>query len=175
MALRELQIVLIGEPTAAFVKELEAPIMQVLGVSAFPGKLGLPNPIYAFNKDRKQFNTSAVMRRLNTVREIGIPWLLGITDVDLFVPDMSFVYGDADREGRVAVMSLNRLKAEGDAWKRRAYVEAVHLAGHLVGLAACEDARCAMFTATTITDAERRQLQLCTNCRNELARLRKTA
>ena len=133
----------------------------------------LPSPVYAFNKDRKQYNTSAIMRRLNTVREIGVPWLLGIADCDLFVPDMSFVYGDADREGKVAVMSLHRLRADGDAWKRRASVEAVHLAGHLIGLAACEDARCAMFTATTITDAERRQLQLCNNCRNELARIRR--
>ncbi len=173
MALRELQIVPVGEPVAAFLKEVEAPIMQVLGITAFTGKLLLPSPVYAFNKDRKQYNTSAVMRRLNTVREIGVPWLLGIADCDLFVPDMSFVYGDADREGKVAVMSLHRLRADGDAWKRRASVEAVHLAGHLIGLAACEDARCAMFTATTITDAERRQLQLCNNCRNELARIRR--
>ena len=56
---------------------------------------------------------------------------------------------------------------------RRTFVEAVHQAGHLVGLSYCEDARCAMFLATTITDAERRQLHLCNNCRNELAKIRR--
>jgi archaemetzincin len=171
--MKELQLVAVGDVSAQFLKELEQPISQVLGVTAFPGKAALPAPTFAFNKDRGQYHTTAIMRRLLTIKETGVPLVLGVTDVDLFQPDSNFVYGEADRESHAALMSVWRLKGEGEAWKRRAFVEAVHQAGHLVGLSYCEDARCAMYLATTITDADRRQLHLCNNCRNELQKLRR--
>jgi archaemetzincin len=174
MAIRELQLVPVGGVPTDFLKELEPPIAQVLGVTAYVGKALLPQPTFAFNKDRKQFHTSAILRRLLTVKEMGTPLIMGVVDVDLFTPDSPFVYGEADREAHASVMSLSRLKGEGEAWKRRTFVEAVHQAGHLIGLSYCEDARCAMFMATTITDAERRQLHLCNNCRNELSKIRRS-
>ena len=173
MAVKELQLVPVGPVQGVFLKELEAPIAQVLGVGAYLGKAALGQPSFAFNKDRNQYHTTAIMRRILTLKDPGTPRIIGVADVDLFVPDSPFVYGEADRESHAAVMSLWRLKGEGEAWKRRAFVEAVHQAGHLIGLSYCEDARCAMFLATTITDAERRQLQLCNNCRNELTKLRR--
>ena len=173
MAVKELQLVPVGPVQGVFLKELEAPIAQVLGVTAYVGKALLAQPAFAFNKDRNQYHTTAIMRRLLTIKDTGTPLIIGIADVDLFVPDSPFVYGEADRESHAAVMSLWRLKGEGEAWKRRTFVEAVHQAGHLVGLSYCEDARCAMYLATTITDAERRQLHLCNNCRNELAKIRR--
>ncbi len=171
---KELQLVVVGQVPPTFLKELELPIAQVLGVQAYVGKSLLSEPSFAFNKDRGQYHTAAILRRLLTLKEAGTPHLMGVVDVDLFVPDANFVYGEADRESHVAVMSTHRLRAnEGDAWKRRTFVEAVHQAGHLVGLSFCEDARCAMYNAITITDAERRQLNLCNNCRNELVKLRR--
>ncbi len=171
--MRELQLIAVGEVPVSFLKEAEVPLLQVLGVEAFAAKVQVGTPTYAFNKDRGQYHTTAIMRRLLTLKEAGVPLVLGLADVDLFQPDSSFVYGEADREAHVAVMSLHRLKGEGEAWKRRAFVEVVHQAGHLVGLSFCEDARCAMYLATTITDADRRQLHLCNNCKNELVKLRK--
>lgn len=173
MAVKELQLVPIGPVPGTFLRELEVPLVQVLGVQAYVGKAVLAQPGFAFNKDRNQFHTTAIMRRLLTLKETGTPLIIGVADVDLFVPDAAFVYGEADRESHVSVMSIWRLKGEGEAWKRRTFVEVVHQAGHLIGLSFCEDARCAMYLATTITDAERRQLHLCNNCRNELVRLRR--
>lgn len=171
--MKELQLIAVGDVTVQFLKELETPIQQVLGVAAFPGKGLMAAPTFAFNKDREQYHTTAIMRRLLPMKETGVPLVMGIADVDLFQPDSNFVYGEADRESHVAVMSLYRLRGEGDSWKRRTFVEAVHQTGHLVGLSFCEDARCAMYLATTITDAERRQLHLCNNCRNELVKIRR--
>lgn len=170
---KELQLVAVGNVAVGFLKELEVPISQVLTVNVYLGKTMMPAPAYAFNKDRSQYHSTAIMRRLLTVRDSGTPLIMGVTDVDLFVPDSPFVYGEADRESHVAVMSLHRLKGDGEAWKRRTFIEAVHQAGHLIGLSYCEDVRCAMFLATSITDAERRQMHLCNNCRNELVKLRR--
>ena len=116
----------------------------------------------------------AIMRRLLTVREPGALMVLGIVDVDLFVPDSQFVYGEADRESKSGVFSVFRLKTENqELLKRRSTIEAVHQAGHLVGLSYCEDVRCTMFFATSLTDCDRRNLGLCNNCRNELNKLRR--
>ena len=95
------------------------------------------------------------------------------TGVDLFVPDSPFVFGEADREARVAVVSLARLKTtpEGEALRRRAQVETVHQAGHLLGLSYCDDPRCVMFFATSVQDCDRKGLALCNVCRNELQKL----
>lgn len=174
MAVKELQLVPVGPVLASFLRELEAPIMQVLGVTAYVGKGLLPQPAFAFNKDRNQFHSNAIMRRLLTVREPGALMVLGIVDVDLFVPDSQFVYGEADRESKSGVFSTFRLKTENqELLKRRATIEAVHQAGHLVGLSYCEDVRCTMFFATSLTDVDRRNLGLCNNCRNELNKLRR--
>ena len=173
MAGKELQLVAVGNVTATLLKELEVPIQQVLNVVTYVGKSMMPPANYAFNKDRQQYHSSAIMRRLLTVRDTGTPLILGVTDGDLFMPDSPFVFGEADRDSHAAVMSVFRLRGEGDSWKRRTFIEAVHMAGHLIGLSYCEDTRCAMFLATSITDAERRQLHLCNNCRNELNKLRR--
>jgi archaemetzincin len=50
-------------------------------------------------------------------------------------------------------------------------VEAVHQAGHLVGLSYCDDPRCVMFMATNPSDCDRKNVSLCNVCRNELAKL----
>jgi archaemetzincin len=108
--MKELQLVAVGEVTVHFLKELEQPIAQVLTVTAFPGKPTLPTPAFAYNKDRQQYHTTAIMRRLLTVKETGVPLVMGVCEVDLFQPDTNFVYGEADRESHVALMSIWRLK-----------------------------------------------------------------
>src|SRR5262245_9330570 len=172
MAGKELQRVAVGGITTAFIRELEEPIRSVLQTSVGAGKTQLTKPQYAFNKDRNQFHSNAIMRRLLTVKEPGARLMLGVCDVDLFVPDAQFVYGEADRESKTAVFSTFRLKADGDAYRRRVHIEALHQAGHLVGLSYCEDVRCAMFFATSLSDCDRRNQALCNNCRNELNKLK---
>jgi archaemetzincin len=170
---KEMQLVAVGEIALAHLKDIEEPIAALLGVTVFAGKSVLPRPQYAFNKDRNQYHSNAIMRRLLTIKEPGATMVLGIADVDLFVPDSQFVYGEADRESHSGVLSTFRLKTEGDALKRRMQIEGVHQAGHLVGLSYCEDVRCVMFFATSLADCDRRNLALCNNCRNELNKLRR--
>ena len=173
MAGRELQLITVGNLPPSFLKELEEPITALLGVGVFVGKAQLTKPQYAFNKDRNQFHSNAIMRRLLTIKEPGSTMVLGVADVDLFVPDSQFVYGEADRESHSGVLSTFRLKNENDNIKRRLQIESVHQAGHLVGLSYCEDVRCVMFFATSLADCDRRNLALCNNCRNELNKLRR--
>jgi archaemetzincin len=173
MPQKVLLLVSTGQVSPTLLKELAEPLATLLGLSVVVSKVALQRPDYAFNKDRSQYHCNAIMRRLVTLLEPGQSMVMGVTDVDLFVPDSAFVLGEADRESRSAVVSLLRLRpgADLDQLRRRVQVEAVHQAGHLLGLSYCEDPRCVMFFAQTPLDCDRKQLGLCTLCRNELAKL----
>jgi archaemetzincin len=174
MPQKTLLLVTVGSPPSALVNGLHDPLATHLGVSAVVSRMALSSPAYAFNKDRSQYHCNAIMRRLGTVLdESPQDLVMGVTDADLFEPDSPFVFGQADRESKVAVMSLFRLRqgAEGETLRRRVQVEAVHQAGHLIGLSYCEDSRCVMFFPQFPQDIDRKSLGPCNVCRNELNRL----
>ena len=172
MSARVLQMVAIGGPPLALLRELEEPVRAQLSIQATASKTQLPTPVYAFNKDRNQYHSNAIMRRLVALLP-GQQWVMGVLDVDLFVPDSPFVFGEADRESRIALVSVFRLRqgADPEVLRRRLQVETVHQAGHLVGLSYCEDPRCVMFLATSLSDVDRKGLALCNLCRNELQKI----
>jgi archaemetzincin len=172
MSSRVMQLAAIGSTPPSLLRDLELPLTTQLGVTPVYSRVILASPSYAYNKDRNQYHSNAIMRRLVPLLEPG-QTILGVVDVDLFVPDSGFVFGEADRESRAAVLSISRLGQGADEalLRRRVQMEGLHQAGHLVGLSYCEDARCAMFLATTLSDVDRKQTALCHICRNELAKL----
>ena len=173
MSVRLLQLVAIGNPPPGLLKELEEPLRSQLNVNVVHAKTPLQTPAYAFNKDRNQYHSNAIMRRLVPLLEPAHHFALGVLDVDLFVPDTPFVFGEADREARIGLVSLFRLRqgADNDHVRRRLQVEAVHQAGHLLGLSYCDDPRCVMFLAASPQDVDRKGIALCNVCRNELAKI----
>lgn len=173
MTPKVLQLVIVGSPPLALVKELEEPLRTQLGIQTVQGKMHLQSPAYAFNKDRSQYHSNAIMRRLVPLITPGQHFVLGVVDVDLFVPDAPFVFGEADRESKSAVVSTFRLRqgADSDQLRRRLQVEGVHEAAHLLGLSYCDDPRCVMFLATSPQDVDRKGPSLCNLCRNELAKI----
>ncbi len=155
---------------------LSAAFQEVFGVPSdrTPPQL---KPDFAFNKDRQQYHSTAVLRRLEALRPRGSEApVLGVVDVDLFVPDQPFVFGEADRESRSALLSVHRLKgADGrpvtpERYAHRSRVEGVHAVGHLLGLSHCNDFRCAMFLSHTPADSDRKGGGLCGACRAAIGR-----
>ncbi len=65
--------------------------------------------------------------------------VLGVTDQDLFIPILTYVFGEAQLEGAAAVVSTARLAVDVDLFGRRVLAErlakeAVHELGHCFGL-----------------------------------------
>ncbi len=160
-------VVALGGVAPRLVQAAGEALRDILEIAARPGP-SLDKPQYAYNKDRAQYHATSILRRLSGLRAKDAP-VVGILDVDLFLPDAPYVIGDADRDAGAAVFSLHRLShGEPDVVRRRAQVETVHGAGHLLGLSHCSDSRCAMFFSRDAADSDRKGPGLCASCRAAL-------
>ena len=100
--------------------------------------------------------------------------VLGLTDQDLFIPILTYVFGEAQLGGRVAVASTARLREDLELHGERRFVErvvkeAVHEVGHTHGLVHCHVPRCVMSRAAGVRDVDEKSVELCPRCRRWLA------
>jgi archaemetzincin len=161
-------LVTLGDVGPKLVVEAGHALREILGISAKVGP-SLDRPRYAFNEARGQYHSTSILRRLSSLRGAAGPPVVGIADVDLFLPDAPYVIGDADRDAGAALFSLARLShGEPAELRRRAQVETVHATGHLLGLSHCSDYRCAMFVSRDAADSDRKGPGLCASCRAAL-------
>jgi archaemetzincin len=145
---------------------------------ALPMKeLEIPAIDFAYDAGRRQYSSIAVLEMLLRLCPGDAGKLLAVTGRDLFVPVLTFVYGQAQLSGRVAVFSLARLRQEfygltpnREALEERAAKEALHETGHLFGLVHCADRSCAMSLATNIGQIDSKQAAFCAPCRARLSR-----
>jgi archaemetzincin len=63
----------------------------------------VPLPQSSYNASRDQYLSSALLDALVERKQADWDRLLGIADVDLYVPSLNFVFGEADVQRGVAV------------------------------------------------------------------------
>lgn len=135
----------------------------------------IPIPESAYNPRRKQYHSSMMIQELKGFREHQDDLILGIADVDLYVPQLNFVFGEADVLNGIAVISLTRLREEFYRSRpdqrlliQRAIKEAIHEIGHLFGLDHCQDRKCIMFFSNSIRDTDIKGPGFCKSCKRRL-------
>lgn len=134
--------------------------------------LVMPVPQETYNPSRRQYYSTQILTKMKGFADIGeSQHALGVTEVDLYVPQLNFVFGEAELAGRVAIISLFRLRSEfyGDKsnsqlFHERALKEAVHELGHTLGLGHCENPLCVMFFSNSIVDTDRKMARFCDDC-----------
>ena len=133
-------------------------------------------PESAYDAKRKQYQSVEIMRMLNQNAPRDGSRILGITDVDLSIPMLSFLFGQAQLDGPVAIVSLCRLHqefygfpAQDDLLRERLTKEVLHEMGHTFGLVHCTEQKCAMSLSTHIGMVDAKAERYCPRCGLQLA------
>lgn len=131
----------------------------------------LPEPEYALDRLANQYSSTLLLKNLLGQVPTDAVRVLGVTTHDLFIPMLSFVFGHAQVNGPVAVISLARLHQKfyqlpenRHLFLHRVMKEAVHELGHTFGLIHCADTKCAMSLSNAIQHVDKKTEELCSNC-----------
>lgn len=131
------------------------------------------HPLFAFDPRRNQYYAKKIIEKLGQSLPVDCERMVCVTDVDICTPVLTFVYGEAQLGGSVAVISFYRLRQEffslganSKLLEARLTKECIHELGHCYGLFHCNDAKCVMFFSNNIFNIDNKQNNFCVNCKN---------
>jgi len=158
--------------------KLDGGLLMKLG-PALANSFGLPceiipsslDPEFAFHGERQQYHSSEILGRMQALLNDDTWRVLGVTAVDLYIPILTFVFGEAQMGGPCAVVSLHRLHQEfyglpkdEDLLVDRLLKESVHEVGHTINLTHCDNYRCAMAPSHAVEWIDLKDNWLCSDC-----------
>lgn len=164
-----------GNPDAALLERLAAETSRTLNVHCGIEKSAL-DVDFALDLLRSQVWSTPVLGRLQERSGRRGDVMVGVTTLDLYVPVLTFVFGEAQLNGPAAVISTRRLRESyygmpdnNDALVNRLLKELLHELGHTQGLRHCLDWRCVMSSAHTVERIDLRQAGYCADCARAFA------
>jgi len=169
--MKQLQLLPIGNVDDGLLKDLRPAVEETFQVSCkvLPVRL---DPEFAYHGERQQYHSSEILHRMQSFLTEDSWRLLGIAAVDLYIPILTFVFGEAQMGGPCALVSTHRLRqelyglpADPNLFGQRVIKEAVHELGHTVSLTHCDDYRCAMASSHAVEWIDLKESTLCTTCR----------
>jgi len=126
----------------------------------------------ALDQSRRQYSSTILLAKMLTHGIEESAKCIAVVDVDLYVPVLTFVFGEAQFNGSAAVVSLQRLTNQFYGLPRndnlmlsRLEKETVHELGHTLGLYHCRQFECVMRASTYVEEIDLKRSELCTDCR----------
>jgi archaemetzincin len=145
-------------------------LSKTFGKDVISGEGSSLSPM-AYNSSRKQYHSTVLLDGLIFRKSKEYERVLGIADADLYVPQLNFVFGEADPSQGIAIISITRLRQEFYGRSKdealfieRAIKEAVHELGHTYGLGHCPDVKCVMHFSNSLRDTDIKGKDFCPKC-----------
>ena len=142
----------------------------------------VPEPSFAFHPERGQYHSSAILAWLEKQDRPGLWRTLAVTDADLYIPILTFVFGEARLGPGPAIVSTHRLRqefyglpADPELLFQRLARESIHELGHTLGLRHCEDYGCAMAGSPGVEWIDLKGSTLCDLCKTRIGLLEPAA
>jgi len=168
--MKKLQLLPVGNIDARLLEWLRQALYEKFRV---PTDVLAPalDPAFALHAERQQFHSSEILGAMQHYVN-GNTWrLLGVTGHDLYIPILTFVFGEAQMGGSSAIVSYHRLTQEFyglppdlDLLANRLLIESVHELGHTLHLTHCDDFRCAMAPSHAVEYIDIKDSGFCEDC-----------
>ena len=169
--MRKILIVPVGRIDSDVLNNISASLEKTFHRSVDIGE-ETPVPYDSYHAGRRQYHSTRILKELQAMRGKHIERVLGVTDADLYVPELNFVFGEADISSGVTVISVKRLRQEfyGQPQNRellmeRCVKEAIHEIGHTYGLVHCPEPGCIMFFSNSLKDTDFKGRGFCSVCK----------
>jgi archaemetzincin len=169
-----LQLLPIGELDGRLLRALAPALANTFSVPCELVSRPL-DPMFAYHRERQQYHSSEILQAMQDRLQSDSWRVLGVAEVDLYIPILTFVFGEAQMGGPCALISAHRLRQEfyglptdPDTLYRRLLKEAVHEVGHTLELTHCEDYQCAMAPSHAVEWIDLKESALCSSCRSRV-------
>jgi archaemetzincin len=172
--MKRLQIISIGELDHVVLEGIAVELANhfVVPCEVLPQSI---DPTFSFHGERNQFHSSKLLAELQKFVGPHTWRILGIAGIDLYIPILTFVFGEAQMGGPASVVSYYRLRQQfyglppdGDLLRQRLLKEAVHELGHTLDLTHCDDYRCAMSASHSVELIDLKENAFCSNCAEQV-------
>ena len=129
-----------------------------------------------YNPMRRQYDGNKILMELDSSSSEGIIKKIGLFRVDLFIPILTYIFGQAPLNGKTGIASLYRLRNEQYGMKKdedllleRFKKVVIHEMGHMFGLLHCYVPTCIMRSSTYVEDLDQKSMHFCKKCRAEIS------
>ena len=124
---------------------------------------------------RRQYDGNGLLKVLDSHNSPPHNKKIGLFRVDLCIPILTYIFGQAPLNGKTGIASLYRLRNEQygmekdeDLLLERFTKVVTHELGHMFGLLHCHVPNCVMISSTYVEDLDQKGHHLCNKCRNEI-------
>lgn len=128
-----------------------------------------------YNPGRRQYDANMIMNGIDNNIPDDFIRTIGLLRVDLYIPILTYIFGQAGLNGKTAIASLYRLRNELYGLKpdhelliSRFGKVVIHELGHTFGLIHCQNPVCIMRSSTYVEDIDQKGKDFCHSCRQKL-------
>jgi archaemetzincin len=179
MDLKNISLISFGYFDADLLRSIAEAVKKefLLDVSIKEGHLDLSE---FYDPTRRQYNGVKLIREVEMTFSSDSSKTIGLFNVDLFIPILTYIFGQAFLNGRTGIASSYRLSNErygmetdNAIFLERYVKEVIHELGHTFGLIHCHIPTCVMRSSTYVEDIDQKYSHFCPNCRIEYNKLLK--
>lgn len=128
-----------------------------------------------YDPARRQYNGNKLLTEIDKVFGSETSKTIGLLNVDLFIPILTYIFGQAYLNGRTGIASVYRLSNElygmerdEDILTERFIKEVIHELGHTLGLKHCHNQQCVMRSVTYVEEIDQKLNSICSVCRTQI-------
>lgn len=169
-----IDIVPIGEVEETFLSFLKQSISQTFKIQTRIRNRPFDLSI-SYDPVRDQYNSSGLLLDLIHDAPPETFKILGVTELDLFIPIFTFLFGEAQLNGIGALVSAHRLRnqfygisEDRKLLENRLLKESIHELGHTFGLIHCFTLKCVMKSSTYVEEIDQKSIYFCRSCEQEV-------